>query len=154
AIDMTASRENAAKNITSHAFITDVVRRFGLEVVDVKGNVRRDKGKDARSFMGNKLSGKLSSIGVLYRPAESKGRKALAADENYKKLKGKEKEEYAKKFMADFTESMRLKYIQNTEDWKNIDTQAKTQLEMLQAEFEKPNAVDGSQPRFFDAEFQ
>lgn len=156
AIDMTGSRENAAKNITSHAFITDVVRRFGLKVVDIKGNERMNKGEHERSFMGNKLSGKLSSIGVLYRPAESKGRTALAADEGYKdkELKGKAKEEYAKKFMADFTESMRLKYIQNTEDWKAIDTQAKTQLEVLQAEFDKPNATDASQPRVFDAEFQ
>ena len=155
AIALRGSRDKAAASITSHAFITDVARSFGLKVVDIKGDVRlNNKGEDEKSFMGNKHSGNLSSIGVLYRPATSDALKELAKDEEYKKLKGEDQKAYAQQHIEKTTENRRLKFIQNTEDWKNIDTQAKTQLEVLQAEFAKPNADDPSKPRVFDAEFQ
>jgi hypothetical protein len=155
AIDLAGSRDKAAGKITSHAFITDVARSFGLKVVDIKGNERLNhKGEHEKSFLGNKYSGNLNSIGVLYRPATSDALKELAKDEEYKKLKGADQKAYAEQHIEKTTENRRLKFIQNTEDWKDIDTQAKTQLEALQAEFGKPNATDTAKPRFFDAEFQ
>ncbi|HLV37669.1 MAG TPA: hypothetical protein VKY59_21300, partial [Spirillospora sp.] len=155
AIDMTGSRDKAAASITSHGFITDVARSFGLKVVDIKGEERKNKkGEHERFFLSTKFTSKLDAIGVLYRPAESEAYKALKDDATYKGLEGDEKKAYAKQFVAAATEKRRLQFIANVDAWTDIDNQAKTQLEALQAEFGQPNPTDSAKPRFFDTKFQ
>jgi hypothetical protein len=155
AIGIAGSRESAASSITSHAFITDVARSFGLKVVDIKGDVRLNKkGEDEKSFLGGQFSSKLNNVGSFYRPAASDGNKELNKDETYKNLKGDEKKAYAQQFLSDFTEKRRLEYIANVDKWTEIDTQAKTQLDTLTAELNQPNEVENGKPRFFDAALQ
>lgn len=154
AIDITGSREVAAASITKHNFITEIARRFGLKLTEIKGGETKLRSEEADSFLNTKFTSKLGPVGTLYRPAESDAAKEVSKDETYKGLKGKEREAYKQQYIQTYTENKRLEFIANIEAWIKIDTQTQEQLTALQSEVNQMDSTDPKKQRAFDTELQ
>lgn len=156
AIDLKGSASAAAGSITSHAFIIEVARKFGLHTTEVKKGQVQDRKEDDNGFLGTKYARPLDTIGALYRPAATDARKALATNDEYKALKkDSEKKAFAKQFTEDFSEKRRVEYSERVAGWIEMDTKTKEQLTALQDALNNaPASADPKKPSPFEADLQ
>jgi len=149
AIDEAGGRKEAAGKITAHSFIIAVAIRFGLKLSKVKGGQVVARGEEEDYFLSTKYTSNLDIIGALYRPSYNEAAKEINKDETYKSLKGSEREAYKQKYIQDYTEERRKKYLGNVTQWIEIDTFAQDELNTLQTELNAPSLADPTKAKSF-----